>query len=166
MSSFQNRATALAGSGAAGVHPDPDLSTAFAEKSPNDGERARVCSSRGMRHLPGGVVTRHPRYPAALSLGPERPRWLSWPVLRWGALVACVEVVSAAVTLHYEHREPMPSVAEKLPLRRRAQLQDEVPASLARSWRQIFLPSAAEFGGDFGAAGKLANNGQRTKTPG
>ena len=42
--------------------------------------------------------------------------WLSWPVLRWGALAACVVVVSAAVTLHYGRRQGVePTLAEKAP---------------------------------------------------
>jgi hypothetical protein len=48
--------------------------------------------------------------------------WLSWPVLRWGALAACVVVVSAAVTLHYGRRqslqppraEPVASTADSI----------------------------------------------------
>ena len=149
----------LQGPAPPGVHPDPDLLTAFAEKSLNDGERARV-----LQHLVECANCREvlslaiPGIQPALSPGPERSRWLSWPVLRWGALAACVVVVSAAVTLHYEHREPMPSVAEKLPAApAELKLQDEVPSQPGQKLAaNISPPSAAEFAGDFGAAGKLA----------
>ena len=39
----------------------------------------------------------------AVSVAPARVGWLSWPVLRWGAAVACVVVVGAAVTLRQQH---------------------------------------------------------------
>ena len=106
----------LRGPAKPGVHPDPDLLTAFAEKSLNDRERARV-----LQHLVECADCREvlslamPEIEPALAPGPERSNWLSWPVLRWGALAACVVVVGAAVTLHYEHQEAMRSVAEKVP---------------------------------------------------
>ncbi len=128
----------LRGPAQPGVHPDPDLLTAFAEKSLNDRERARV-----LQHLVECADCREvlslamPGIEPALAPGPERSNWLSWPVLRWGALAACVVVVSAAVTLHYEHQESVRSVAEKVPaapadlkLERRSH-----PGSLVRSWR-------------------------------
>ena len=96
----------LQGPAQPGVHPDPDLLTAFAEKSLNDRERAHV-----LQHLAECADCREvlslatPAIEPALAPGPERSKWLSWPVLRWGALAACVVVVSAAVTLHYEHQE-------------------------------------------------------------
>ena len=106
----------LQGPAQPGVHPDPDLLTAFAEKSLNDRERAHV-----LQHLVECADCREvlslatPEIEPALAPGPERSNWLSWPVLRWGALAACVVVVSAAVTLHYEHQESVRSVAEKVP---------------------------------------------------
>jgi hypothetical protein len=93
----------------AGVHPDPDLLTAFAERSLNERERVQV-----LQHLGGCADCRNivslamPEDVAPSSAGvagaasSARSRWLSWPVLRWGALGACVIVVGAAVTLHYD----------------------------------------------------------------
>ncbi len=102
-----------------GVHPDPDLLAAFAEKSLNDRERSLV-----LQHLADCPDCRDvvslamPAIDAApapvLSAGGSW--WLSWPVLRWGALAACVVVVSAAVTLHYGRRQGAePTLAEKAP---------------------------------------------------
>lgn len=93
------------------VHPDPDVITAFVEKSLGNRERDQV-----LRHL---AECRDCREVVALSL-PERetvlpavsstrPAWLAWPILRWGALVACVVVVGAAVTLHRQFRAGSPS---------------------------------------------------------
>ena len=131
----------LRGPAKPGVHPDPDLLTAFAEKSLNDRERAHV-----LQHLVECADCREvlslamPEIEPALAPGPERSTWLSWPVLRWGALAACVVVVSAAVTLHYEHQEPVRSVAEKVPAAPAdAQAgRRSLPGSRVRSWRQIF----------------------------
>jgi len=39
---------------------------------------------------------------AASQVAAASSAWLAWPVLRWGAVAACVVVVGAAVTLHYE----------------------------------------------------------------
>ncbi len=91
----------------AGVHPEPDLLAAFAEKSLGGRERLQV-----LEHLAQCADCREvvslsmPELePAsAVSAGPRAP-WLRWPVLRWGALAACVVVVGAAVTLRYQRRE-------------------------------------------------------------
>ncbi len=99
------------------VHPDPDLLTAFAEKSLNDRERVQV-----LQHLAECADCRElvslatPETQAAPLPSHQVSSWLSWPVLRWGALAACVVVVGAAVTLHYEGRKSEEaSVAESLP---------------------------------------------------
>jgi hypothetical protein len=83
-----------------GVHPDPDLLTAFAEKSLNDRERAEVLQHLGECTDCRDVISlATPETVRTLPAVPERSPWLSWPTLRWGALAACVIVVSAAVTL-------------------------------------------------------------------
>ncbi len=95
------------------VHPDPDLLTAFAEKSLNDRERVHV-----IEHLAECADCRDVLSLAMPEVATEtlqlRPRsfWLSWPVMRWGALAACVVVVGAAITLHYDRQT---SLGEKLP---------------------------------------------------
>jgi hypothetical protein len=84
-------------------HPDPDLLTAFAEKTLSSRERLQV-----MDHLAACAECRE-----VLSLAvpesevvPVRPApvkagsWLRWPVLRWGALAACVVIIGAAVSLY------------------------------------------------------------------
>lgn len=154
----------LRGPAQPGVHPDPDLLTAFAEKSLNDRERARV-----LQHLVECADCREvlslamPGIEPALAPGPERSRWLSWPVLRWGALAACVVVVGAAVTLHYEHQEPLRSVAEKVPAApAELKLEDEVSRQPGQKLAANLPPPSPELGRDSGAAGKLAK--QRAKS--
>ncbi len=92
----------------AGVHPEPDLLAAFAEKSLGGSERLQV-----LEHLAQCADCREvvslamPELEPAstVSAGPARAPWLPWPVLRWGALAACVVVVGAAVTLRHQKRE-------------------------------------------------------------
>ena len=89
----------------AGVHPDPDLLTAFAERSLHERERTHVLQHLGQCADCRQVVAL--AMPEMVEPSPTSAPtwWFSWPVLRWGALAACVVVVSAAVTLHYGRTE-------------------------------------------------------------
>jgi hypothetical protein len=96
----------LRGSAKPGAHPDPDLLAAFAEKSLNDRERAPVLQHLGVCADCREVLSLSmPEVESAPLPIANRSQWLSWPVLRWGALAACVVVVSAAVTLHLGRRQ-------------------------------------------------------------
>lgn len=94
------------------IHPDPDLIAAFVERSLGKHERVQV-----LEHLSRCVDCRQvvslsaaqPGIAGAVSVVPTKTGWLSWPVLRWGAALACVVVVGAAVTLH--HKQEAPQVA-------------------------------------------------------
>ena len=85
-----------------GDHPDPNLLSAFAEKSLGKREQLEV-----LQHLSQCTNCREivslsapqPDIANAVSLAPESRRWLSLPVLRWGAALVCVLVVGAAITL-------------------------------------------------------------------
>jgi len=92
------------------AHPDPDVITAFVEKSLAQREREQVLGHlsqcRDCREL---VALSFPQHETALPVAVSKhPAWLAWPVLRWGALVACVVVVGAAVTLHRQFRASSP----------------------------------------------------------
>jgi hypothetical protein len=87
-------------------HPDPNLLGALVEKSLAQGEQlpvlehlSRCASCREIVSL----TAAQPGIAGAVSLAPARAGWLSWPVLRWGAAVACVVVVGVAVTIRQEH---------------------------------------------------------------
>ncbi len=148
-----------------GVHPDPDLLTAFAEKSLNDRERAQVLQHLAQCADCRNVVSLAMPEMWAPSPIPQGSRWLTWTVLRWGALAACVVVVSTAVTLHYERRQSVePTVAEKAPapvpsatvtLERRA--SNEPAQKLAA---KIAPPAPFPSDRDFKAVGKLAKQRQ------
>jgi len=83
-------------------HPDADLLTAFSERALTGQERDRV-----LNHLCGCSECRQVVVLALPEFNAEepsrtiqsRPFWLRTPVLRWGALAACVVVVGAAVLI-------------------------------------------------------------------
>jgi len=87
-------------------HPDANLLSAFVEKSLVQDEQLRLlehlsrCTS--CREIVSVTATQ-PGIASAVSLAPARAGWLSWPVLRWGAAVACVVVVGTVVTLRQQH---------------------------------------------------------------
>ena len=87
-------------------HPDANLLGAFVEKSLAQVEQLRVlehlsrCAS--CREIVSLTATQ-PGIASAVSVAPARAGWLSWPVLRWGAAVACVVVVGTVVTLRQQH---------------------------------------------------------------
>jgi hypothetical protein len=83
------------------LHPDANLLAAFVEQSLASRERVQV-----LDHLAQCFECREivalavPELATANVLPRPVPGpWLSWPVLRWGAAIACVVVVGAAVTL-------------------------------------------------------------------
>jgi hypothetical protein len=90
-------------------HPDADLLSALAEKSLGKRERVQV-----LDHLYAcadcreifSLSTRQPEFGDIAVADPANTRWFSWPVLRWGAVVACVVVVGAMVTLHRTQETP------------------------------------------------------------
>ena len=143
------------------VHPEPDLLAALVEKSLNDPERAQV-----LQHLAGCADCREVVTLATPETLPTplptaaTSRWLSWPVLRWGALAACVVVVSAAVTLHYGRRSAgESSVAERIPAAAPASLPAEANAQQQPGKKlaaKIPPPAPFQSDRDFGFAGKLA----------
>jgi hypothetical protein len=101
-----------------GDHPDPDLLNAFVERSLVQRERVQIldhlAQCNNCREIVSLTATQ-PNTADAASVLSSSPTWLSWPVLRWGALVACVVVVGAVVTLHQkqEGRQTAASVAEE-----------------------------------------------------
>jgi Photosynthesis system II assembly factor YCF48 len=158
----------LQGNLKADVHPDPDLLAAFSEKSLRDRERSQV-----LQHLADCADCREilslamPSIEDAPFPRPETSSWLSWPVLRWGALVACVVVVSAAVTLRYGGRRS----AERSPVEQAVAERAAAPASTVasnipqqnREEQEIRVAPRlpAQAGQDPGAAANLTKQGEQ-----
>jgi hypothetical protein len=145
----------LQGTPKSGVHPDADLLTAFVEKSLTDGERSHV-----LQHLAECADCRDvmslalPETETAVLPSAERSRWLTWPVLRWGALAACIVVVSAAVTLEHQRRPAnQPSFAEKVPA---ASTSGSPKPPAEQIAPKLPPPSTFQTDRDFAASGKLA----------
>jgi hypothetical protein len=139
-----------------GVHPDPDLLAAFTEKTLNDRERSHV-----LQHL---AVCADCREVVSLAMPPiesspmpiaKKSGWLSWPTLRWSALAAAVVVVSAAITLRYEHRQvEESSVAGKAPASLTA--QNDISQQAPKVATKIPPPGPFQSDRNFGLEGKLA----------
>jgi hypothetical protein len=117
-------------------HPDPNLLGAFAERTLGKRERIQV-----LAHLSQCVSCREivslsasqPEISGAVVV-PANPGWLSWPVLRWGALGACVVVVGAVVTLRpkQEARQIAATVAEEKPAAAQIQTSSAVEKNLVK----------------------------------
>lgn len=92
------------------AHPDADLLTAFAEKSLPARERDSVlqhlAACGDCREVVALTAPEQAVVPASL---PASRSWLAWPYLRWGAALACVVVVGAAVTLRQERHATQPA---------------------------------------------------------
>jgi Photosynthesis system II assembly factor YCF48 len=91
--------------GVAGPHPDPDLLAAFAEQTLPDRERNLVLGHLSRCGECRDVVGFATPAIESAALGdrdtarlPKAP-WFAWPVLRWGALAACVVIVGTAALM-------------------------------------------------------------------
>lgn len=88
------------------VHPDPDLITGFVERSLDPLEQTamlkHLARCADCREVVALALPEQLDGAAASQVAPAPSAWLAWPVLRWGTVAACVVVVGAAVTLHYE----------------------------------------------------------------
>jgi hypothetical protein len=152
-----------------GVHPDSDLLAAFAEESLNDRERSLV-----LQHLAECADCRDvvslamPEIDAAPALLPSARGswWLSWPVLRWGALAACVVVVSAAVTLHYGRRQGV-EPAERAPAAADATFAESKVLKPGQELAaKLPPPSTVQSDRDFVAASNLAKQREKSTVAG
>lgn len=88
----------------AGDHPDPNVISAFLEKSLGPRERDKVLGHVAQCAACREVISLSlPEQTDAFAgeVIPARSGWLSGAVLRWSAVAACVVVVGAAVGLHY-----------------------------------------------------------------
>jgi Photosynthesis system II assembly factor YCF48 len=92
----------------AGDHPDPDVLTAFAEQALPERERrpllnhlARCADCRdvlALASVPGGSAATQGKDTIHARFAP----WFTFPMLRWGALAACLVIVSTAVLLRQD----------------------------------------------------------------
>jgi hypothetical protein len=96
-------------------HPEPNLLNAFVEQSLAEREQLQV-----LQHLSQCVNCRdivalsgaQPDVAEAVSLAQAGAGWLSWPALRWGAAMACIVVIGAAITIHQKHESAQRSATQ------------------------------------------------------
>jgi len=83
------------------THPDANLLAAFVERSLGGRERLQVLDHLAQCTDCREVIALAVPEPVAAEVArqPVPAPWFSWPFLRWGAAIACVIVVGAAVTL-------------------------------------------------------------------
>lgn len=85
-------------------HPDPDLLTAFAESTLLGKEREQVLDHLGAcaecRQILALAAPELATQASPAAVGGRKWSWWQAPVLRWGALAACVLVVATAVLVH------------------------------------------------------------------
>jgi hypothetical protein len=85
-----------------GEHPDSNLLGAFVERSLAKHEQVEVLEHLSRCTSCRGIVSLSATQPGNADVASAvrvSPGWFSLPVLRWGAALACVMVVGAAVTL-------------------------------------------------------------------
>jgi len=106
----------LAATARPGVHPDPDMLTAFAENSLPERERGTVLNHLAQcAECREAIAVAAPQMelelvaaavaPAAASPVPRRPSWVRAPALRWATIAASVVVVGAAVLVYRQAAE-------------------------------------------------------------
>jgi hypothetical protein len=140
-----------------GEHPDANLLGAFAERALTRREQVEMlehlagCST--CREIVSLSVTQPRVADASASAVPVNPGRIFWPVLRWGAALACVMVIGAAVTLH-ERRESQ-EVATAAQGKSAAEVNLPAPSSIAEK-KGASLPVPAS-----GAKTAFAANGQK-----
>ena len=126
-------------------HPDPDVLTAFSERSLPAHERAAVLEhvSRCAECRDVLALTLPAIEPVTAPVLAQR-NWFRWPVLRWSAVAAGIVIIAAIGIQQYrQHHEPMATlmartqVAEKIPaqdqLTRNEASKAEMPASAAEA---------------------------------
>jgi hypothetical protein len=133
----QMQATATSGD-----HPDANLLGAFADKSLPKREQIQV-----LQHLSAcidcreivALATAMPDSALIAAAAVAGTRFFSWPVLRWGALGACVVVIGAAVTFRQLENSPRESKNEVAMV---SSATPETPASTSASPLTVSPPLA------------------------
>jgi hypothetical protein len=114
-----------------GPHPDPDLLTSFAEDSLRENERGLVLAHLSVcgdcREI---VALAQPVMETSAVPRVESSSWLRWPVLKWGAAVACVAIVGAAISIYREQpAKYQTDVGAKMTVTLQSESRDELKSS-------------------------------------
>ena len=127
----------LAQAPVAGPHPDADLLTGFAERTlprrEYDGVMAHLATCAECREV---VALAAPEVVAAqpvVAPAPGKPKWLPWPVMRWGAVTAAVALVAVAVILESPKHQSTEQKMAELTRQREDKAFAPVPAGTLRA---------------------------------
>jgi len=99
------------------AHPDVGLLTAFAERSLNKGERARVLGHLAKCGDCREIVSlASPGFAAGSEIRRDFPtrKWLNWPSLGWAAAAVCVAIVGGALIGRYARHEKIPTLTASM----------------------------------------------------
>lgn len=130
------------------VHPDPDLITAFVENALPPRDRSQVLAHLSRcadcREIISFSLPEHSEA-ASKAVRPAGSVWLSFPVLRWSALAACLVIVGAAVMLRHQAPKSQETTAQAPQVQK---LDEKVPAFPAQPESQgrnqlAYQPSGA-----------------------
>src|SRR5262252_7067776 len=109
-------------------HPDPDVLTAFSERSLPAQERAAV-----LEHVARCAECRDvlalalPAIEPVTQPVPTQPDWFRWPVLRWSAVAAGVVIIAAIGIQQYRQRhEPTAAFLARNDVAEKISVQDQV----------------------------------------
>lgn len=124
-----------------GQHPDANLLTAFAERLLSERERVDIMEhvaqcSECRRVVLFAAPEREPVLVAAgtlQSVAHNKGAWLRSPVLRWGALAACLVVVGAARVIFYHSKATRFASVELAMSNRTGVISDAAPRIRAKS---------------------------------
>jgi photosynthesis system II assembly factor YCF48-like protein len=143
-----------------GEHPGANLLGAFVERSLGTREQDQV-----LQHLSECISCREivslaanqPGIADAASVVRASPSWLSWPALRWGAALACVVVVGAAVTLRQRQ--------ESKPFAERAETVASLPVANSGVEKKVASLQVPKSEAKIASGAELAASGRKTITP-
>jgi len=143
-----------------GEHPDPNLLGAFVERSLCRREQDQVLQH--LSHCMGcreivSLSANQPGIADAASVVRVSPSWLSWPALRWGAALACVVVVGAAVTLRQRQ--------ESKPFAERAEPVASLPVANGEVDKKVASLQVPKSEAKIAAGAELAASGLKTIAP-
>ena len=158
-----------------GEHPDANLLGAFVERSLGKREQVEVLEHLSQCVNCREIVSLSATQPGMADVVPMvrvSPSWFSWPVLRWGAALACVVVVGTAITLRQrqESREFAGAIAEKpaatLPLANSGVENKVASLQVPKSEAKIALGDKQAVSRQMALASKLADkNHARIRFP-
>jgi hypothetical protein len=143
-----------------GEHPGANLLGAFVERSLGTREQDQV-----LRHLSQcmscreivSLAANQPGIADAASVVRVSPSWLSWPALRWGAALACVVVVGAAVTVRQRQ--------ESKPFAEKAETVASLPVANSGVEKKVASLQVPKSEAKIASGAELAASGQNTITP-